>query len=150
MAVDEPEKYISIIIDGMDQSKTYLPKHAFNLTVDQGAAKLKVHVMGVLVHGHGAYAFNTLEDWPSDANLNIECLSRVLGDIGWDTLADKTLFLQLDNTTRENKNHALFGWLAALVKLRIIKEVCMPSCLALPCVGPALSCLALFTRRALC
>jgi hypothetical protein len=125
MAVDEPDKYISLIIDGMDQSKTYLPKHEFNLTADQGAAKLKVHVMGVISHGRGVYAFNTLEDWPSDANLNIECLSRVLGDIGWDTLADKIIFLQLDNTVRENKNFALFGWLAALVKLRVVKEVYM-------------------------
>lgn len=118
-----PDKYLSIIIDGMDQSKTALPKHL--RVVGDDSASLKVHVMGALVHGQKipAYAFTSLEDWPSDTNLNIQCLLHILNDIGWDELKNKVMFLQLDNTCRENKNYTMARFLALLVYLRVVNEV---------------------------
>jgi hypothetical protein len=110
MAIDKPHEYISIMIDRMDTCAT-IPQ---------------LNIMGVITHGRGAYVFHTLTKWPSSAHLHIECLSRVFSEIGWDTLANKTIFLQLGSNAGENKNNKscfLFAWLATLNQRRIIKEV---------------------------
>jgi hypothetical protein len=83
----------------------------------------KLIIMGVMTHGRGAYVVNTLTKWSSSAHLHIECLSRVFGEIGWDTLANKTVFLQLDSAIGEKKTNCLFAWLTTLIQRRIIKEV---------------------------
>jgi hypothetical protein len=121
MAIDDPDEYISIMIKRMDKSPT-IPE---------------LHIMGVRSHGTGgAYIFNTRTEWASCAHLHVECLSRVLGDIGWNTLATKTLFLQLDNIIGEKKNdnnNSLFAWLALLIQRGIIKEVTL--CMWLSCLN---------------
>ncbi|XP_035662490.1 uncharacterized protein LOC118406535 [Branchiostoma floridae] len=50
----EPEKYLSLIVDGMDQAKTYLPHFVGDKSKDLTTAdQMKVHVSGVISHGHG-------------------------------------------------------------------------------------------------
>ena len=77
MAIREPKEYMSIIIDGMDQSKTDLPhqsrknKAACNLWV------MRTHLSGAIVHGRNSEAFIDLHLWPHDSNLTISVLVQV-------------------------------------------------------------------------
>ena len=122
-ARQEPHKYISVIMDGMDQSKTDLPhlvrknKAACNMWV------LRTHVTGVLVHGRRSYAFVDTQMWPHDSNLSMNILLAILVDQCKVDGLPPTLFLQLDNCFRENKNQYVFGFLALLVQKKIFKEV---------------------------
>jgi hypothetical protein len=110
-------------MDGMDQSKTDLPhlirknKAACNMWV------LRTHVTGVLVHGRRSYAFIDTHMWPHDSNLSINILLNILVDQCKADGLPSTLFLQLDNCFRENKNQYVFGFLALLVQKKIFKEV---------------------------
>ena len=120
-ARQEPHKYLSIIIDGMDQSKTDLPhlarknKAACNLWV------LRTHITGALVHGRRSYAFVDVNMWPHDSNLSINILLQILLDQK-DSLPP-ILYLQLDNCFRENKNRYFLGFIALLVYHKVFKEV---------------------------
>lgn len=69
---------MSIIIDGMDQSKASLP-HL--MKVNKLAAnlwQLRTHLTGVIVHGHGSEVYVDFLRWPHDPNLTINVLLRVL------------------------------------------------------------------------
>ena len=80
----------------------------------------RTHVTGAINHGYGAYAYVDLFGWPHDANLVINVLINVLSKR--EVLPD-VLYLQLDNTARENKNQYVLGFLALLVEVAIFKEV---------------------------
>jgi hypothetical protein len=58
------------------------------------------------VHGMKPQIYTCLEDIASDSNLTIETLQRTLVKIEKDTNKPlpKTLFIQADNCSRENKN----------------------------------------------
>ena len=57
----------------------------------------------------------------NDANLTITIIHDVLSH--WSGNLPEVLYLQLDNTCRENKNQVVFGYLNMLVKLRIFQKV---------------------------
>ena len=110
-------------MDGMDQSKTDLPhlirknKTACNMWV------LRTHITGALIHGRRSYAFVDVHMWPHDSNLTMNILLSILLDQSKEDGLPSTLFLQLDNCFRENKNQFVFGFLALLVQKKIFKEV---------------------------
>ena len=72
-------------------------------------------------HGKLIYGFYDLLQWPHDSNLTIEVLSQVLLDFK-DKLPE-VLYLQLDNTSRENKNRFVLGFCALLVQRNVFKKV---------------------------
>lgn len=62
--------------------------------------------------------------WPHDSNLTISVLLAILQQVQSKLGAlPKILYLQLDNTSRENKNKYLLSFLAHLVELKIFKKV---------------------------
>jgi hypothetical protein len=76
----------------------------------------------------GAYVFLCGEHHALGANVTIEILKRVLedGDIVIHYCADRqptTLYLQLDNTSKQNKNRYVFAFLAWLVVLGLLTDV---------------------------
>ena len=59
--------------------------------------------------------------WPHDSNLTIEVLTQIMH-----ALKEKlppTLYLQLDNCARENKNRYFLGFCALLVVKGVFKKV---------------------------
>ena len=124
-----PDKYMTIIIDGMDQAKTNLPQTSLLAKSLSTLWKLRTHVTGVLLHtkcqfGKIAYAFVDLLQYPHDSNLTITILMKVLQS--YCELYQKlpeTLYLQMDNTCRENKNKYVFSFCAILVEMKIFKKV---------------------------
>ena len=118
---------MSVIIDGMDQSKASLPhlkkvnKSAANLW------RLRTHITGVIVHGHGSEGYVDFLQWPHDPNLTIDVLLRVLKEylpqIAKSGGLPAKLYLQLNNCVRENKNKFVLTFLALLVKQGVFQEV---------------------------
>ncbi|CAG2239875.1 unnamed protein product [Mytilus edulis] len=126
MAEMRPDEYVSIILDGMDQNKTDLPHYVkWNNPNGAGALKLRTHVVGSIVHGRGKQYFLDYNQFKHDTNLTLSCLLRILQKEAKEKQLPPTLFVQLDNTCRENKNKYFVGMMAYLVKKKIVKEVWM-------------------------
>ena len=120
---------MSIIVDGMDQNATNLPhfkrqsKSAVNLW------NLRTHVTGAIIHDNGCYTYCDILQWPHDPNLTINIflhlLLRQFKEFSNKGLPlPKTLYIQLDNCMRENKNRHVLAFLSLLVQEGIFNEVC--------------------------
>lgn len=125
-----PEKYLTIILDGMDQNKTNVPSLLREAKSSQNLLRLRTHLTGALVHtrsSHGKhiYAVYDLLQWPHDSNLTIQVLCQVLLKVREGSQAlPHVLYLQLDNCGRENKNCYILGFCCLLAKRKVFKKVC--------------------------
>lgn len=97
----------------MDQNATNLPhlkrvnKAAVNLWY------LRTHLSGVIVQSFGSEGFLDFGQFPHDPNLTINVLLRLLIE-KFQVLQDKlpgSLYIQLDNYSRENKNQCVLAFL---------------------------------------
>nr|XP_054753079.1 uncharacterized protein LOC129258865 isoform X1 [Lytechinus pictus] len=116
-----PEKYMSIIIDGMDQHCTAIPQLHPTPKALSHTDQLHTHITGAIVHGRGQHTYIDFKEYPHDSNLTIHVLLNVL--IRYADSLPPTLYLQLDNTARENKNRHVFAFLSLLVELKIFKKI---------------------------
>ncbi|XP_061174842.1 uncharacterized protein LOC133183984 [Saccostrea echinata] len=119
-AKNNPEKYLSIIVDAMDQNKTYLPHFLYNGKYLSNMWKLRLNLMGVIIHGIGIYGFFDFFQWSHGSNLTISILIHCL--LMLETLPD-TLYLQMDNCPGQNKNRFILGFLCWLVEIGIFKKI---------------------------
>lgn len=101
-ARQNPQRYMSVIIDAMDQSKTEIPHFLFLSTIMKGMWKLRTHLVGAIVHGFGVFGFFDYFQYPHASNLTIHVLLTILYERK-NSLPD-ILYLQMDNCARENKN----------------------------------------------
>ena len=80
--------------------------------------KIRQYVLGAVVHHRGVYLFRSLDNFARGSNSTIGCLHQlfsVLVDEDGGRPLPKTVFLQMDNCTRENKNKYLMAYLSDLV-----------------------------------
>ncbi|KAL3688455.1 hypothetical protein R1sor_014764 [Riccia sorocarpa] len=122
-ALDSPKDSAYIQIDGMDQKKTALPHFARQPKSVDGAALVGVHLVGAMIF-HGKLqtrAFLTYNNLKSDSNLTITVLQKVL--LAWEGTLPPILYLQLDNTVRENKNIFLFAYLSMLLEKKVFTKI---------------------------
>eukprot|EP00058_Branchiostoma_floridae_P005491 XP_002590979.1 hypothetical protein BRAFLDRAFT_69470 [Branchiostoma floridae] len=124
-ARQEPDKYLSIIIDGMDQAKTYLPHFVGDKSKDLSTAdQMKVHVSGIISHGHGLRStYVDFFEYSHDSNLTLNLLLKLLGKLSTRNPLPPILFIQADNCYRENKNKYMLAFLDMLVHMRIFREI---------------------------
>ena len=126
LAMSAPYRYMSIIIDGADQSAHDIPHSASRSHVSQACWKLKLHLLGVLVHGVGTFAYTCPAHLAQGHNVTIQAL--------FDTLVllkkkrngapfPPVLYLQLDNTTKQCKGKYLSAFMAMLVHFGVFKKV---------------------------
>eukprot|EP00105_Crassostrea_gigas_P040888 XP_019925036.1 PREDICTED: uncharacterized protein LOC105333681 [Crassostrea gigas] len=75
-----PNKFLSLIVDGMDQSKSNLPHFVGRTAKAVNAAdQLKTHISGVIAHGQNEfYTFLDVGQYPHDSNLTINIIIMVL------------------------------------------------------------------------
>jgi len=109
-----------IIADGMDQTKTNMPHvHQKNKTTE--GKQLNTHVFGVTIHGNGTRIFIDYNQLPHDSNYVINAIMIALKEkiksLGPD------LYIQLDNTTGQNKNQFVHGFFYLTVHLKIFRYV---------------------------
>ena len=57
LAIQSPERYLSVIIDGADSSPYMLPHLAYRSHASDASNKVKMHVLGCIAHGRDTYAF---------------------------------------------------------------------------------------------
>ena len=128
-ARSEPHKYVTIIIDGMDQSKTNIPHLLHTTKSTQNLWRLRTHLTGVLVHtkssrGKVAYGFYVILQFPRDCNLTIHALLKALADLCCSGKPlPRVLYLQLDNCFREDKNKYFFSFCSLLVQRKLFQKV---------------------------
>lgn len=113
----------------MDQTKTNIPTMVQEAKSTQNLCRLRTHLTGALIHTqspHGKIikAYYDIMQWPHDSNLIIEVLSQVLYSI--QSNLPPTLYLQLDNCSRENKNRYFLGFCALLIEKGMFKKVLLP------------------------
>ncbi|CAE7359672.1 unnamed protein product [Symbiodinium sp. CCMP2592] len=115
-----------VIQDGMDQSKFACPRHPFlaakcfeTLT----SARPRLHIVGVLAHGHLMALALTEPTVPKDSSTQLELLSHVLTRVQASgcKLQNMRLTVQCDNCCRELKNNQTLRWMASLVSRRILR-----------------------------
>ena len=154
-ATRDPNSCMVVLIDGMDQAKTNIPKIRKKAkAVDNEADNLKTRITGVLVFGGGGpprlYLYLTYSDEVhANANLTASIIYDVIEKtklgIPWaesyteqqlaaggylpkhcyqpNRVLPDELVVQMDNTTKENKNHTVMASLAYLVKMDFFKKV---------------------------
>lgn len=103
-AVDHPDEFLSIIIDGADQSKYCLPHFHHRTHLSESAWQLKMHVMGAIVHGRGSFLYTCPSHIAQGHNVTIQALFRTLLHIKRrEGKLPPKLYLQMDNTTKQCK-----------------------------------------------
>ena len=126
---NDPEKYMTIILDGMDQSKTNLPNTSLISKSLSSLWRLRTHITGALIHTrapHGklAYAFVDCLQWPHGSNLTLTVLLKSIHEYQKNNPLAENLYMQVDNTCRENKNRFVLSFCAVLVQRNIFQKVC--------------------------
>ena len=104
-----PEKFLTMIIDGMDQSKTNIPNTKLISKSTSSLWRLRTHITGVILHtkapcGKLTYCFIDFIQYPHDSNLTLTVMINVLVDFSTQYRLPEVLYIQMDNTCRENKN----------------------------------------------
>jgi hypothetical protein len=79
-AKSEPNKYLSIIVDGSDMANYGLPYFSMNSKASVGY-KMRIGLTGVLIHGIGSRVYLHHKHWPNDPNMTIEVLHRSLSSL---------------------------------------------------------------------
>ena len=84
---------------------------------------IQFHLVGCMVFKGEMFprVYFTTPNIHSDANLIITIIHHVLSH--WPGDLPKVIYLQLDNTSRENKNQVVFAYLNMLVELGIFKKL---------------------------
>ncbi len=118
--------YMSIIVDGADQQSYRFPYFHWQSHETQAAAgyRVQVHLTGVLVHGVGTFAYTTYDNVKQGTNVTIERLVRTLCTLfkAGHKIPD-TLYLQLDNTSKQNKSRYLFAYLGWMILSGVFKRI---------------------------
>lgn len=119
---------MTIIIDGMDQAKTNLPSTKLIAKSTAALWRLRTHVTGIFLHtkspcGKLAYVYVDLLQYPHDSNLTLTLLLNTIVNYKDNHQLPSTLHIQMDNTSRENKNRYVIGFCAILVELKIFLKV---------------------------
>ena len=75
-SVDSPTKFLCIIHDKMDHTKTAIPRMQRTTKATSGLGQIPISVTGMLTHGHddGAYAHYSTAFWPGDSNFTISSI----------------------------------------------------------------------------
>lgn len=119
-------KYMVIMIDGMDHSKSDLPHFVRPPKDVDSALKLATHLTGVHVPGwkERPYTCFTWHDrFPTGSDSVITMILRVLVDYAKDHLLPPVLYLHMDNCWRENKNQFVLGLVHLLVWHGCFKKI---------------------------
>lgn len=124
-AIRCPSRKLSISIDGTDQFINGFP-HFWEIGKrDSKGKRFYIHTQVSIVHGVGPSVYLGLEDIAGDPNWTIETLYRTLKaeEERRNEGLPRTLYLQLDNCFRENKNTYVIAYLCWLVERLVFDEV---------------------------
>lgn len=124
-AKTQPDLYLYMEADSMDQDKTSLPALKRYPKDFDDNGRMKFHLTAVKVPSMNAvYEYLYTKNLQHDANTTVTVLDQVLNRVKEARgCLPPTLYLQLDNTCRENKNKTVFAYLSLLVKQGVFKRI---------------------------
>jgi hypothetical protein len=115
---------MSMIVDAADQQKYALPYHHIATHSSQKSLRVPVHLMGVLIHGEAVHAYTYFENFKQGNNVTIEAIHSALCDkMAREGRLPSTLYLQLDNTSKQCKGRYMIGWLGYLIKQGVFTNI---------------------------
>ena len=117
---------VSIICDGMDQSKWDLPRSRVLRGKEFGTMlKAKLHMTACIAHGHCVMVAVSAPDTKKDGNSSVELLAHMVSFLQNKglRLSQMHLHLQHDNTCREFKNHTGLTWCASQISAKNFASV---------------------------
>ena len=120
-AAEDPENFMSVIMDGMAQSHSELP---YQGGLNEFSKKLKCHLQGAIMHGKGFTVYRTYHNVKPGSNLAIyvwlsQLEALMQGNGG--KLPD-TVYLQIDGGA-ENANFSLLAIAELLVAKKLTRKV---------------------------
>ena len=124
-----PSKYLTLILDGMDQSKTDVPNERRICKSSANLQKLRTHLVGAILHsglspmGKIFLGCFDIFQWKHDSNLTMNILLILLETFNNRFGLPPVLNLQLDNCWRENKNKFVFTLLSLLIEWSVFDKV---------------------------
>ena len=125
---DQLVPVVTMVTDGMDQSKFCLPRHEAMRSKDFGSfIRPRLHISAIIAHGWHVIFQISPPDLPKDSNASIELISHSLtllkeqGAI----LRDLHVNIQSDNTCRECKNSPMIRYLSSLVGSRTVRAAAL-------------------------
>jgi hypothetical protein len=129
LAMQQPRRYLSMIIDGMDHSKLSIPHFPFWRKPKSLEYVQPVACTGIKIHTPLPKVIHYMDvlQYSHDPNLVMNLLLEALASL--DGPLPPILCIQLDNCFRENKNYYVMALCALLVYRRHVKEVRVNFCL---------------------
>ena len=122
-ALMHPKECMYMSTDGTDQLDFGHPHFAEKAKEDK-ADRLKTKLHVAYVHGIGVWAYDSLVHVRGDPNVTIEVIQRTLKHVDrMQGFLPPTLYLQLDNCWRENKNTYVLAYLSRLVERGVFKRI---------------------------
>lgn len=105
-----------MIVDGADQLAFRLPHFTTNPKNQRGHA-LKLKLIGLLEHriDNRLFLYTMTEEHANSANYIVETIHCLLNTRRIEGPLPRRFFIQLDNCSREIKNHFVMGYLEMLV-----------------------------------
>jgi hypothetical protein len=119
-------RYFSVIVDGMDQNKTDILRLKRETAASSNLPKLNVSVIGVISHGHEPHATAYLvpSEYPKDSSFTMQVvLLTIIRALERNGFLPPVFYLQLDNTSRENKNKTMMAFMSLLVEEGFFEKV---------------------------
>ena len=119
------KKYMSIIIDGMDQAKTNSPQLARSRKDTDSLTMQGNHIIGVLNHGSDVPVLCYVNDdsIPSDSNLNMQIITDVIKQeqalLGY---LPEVCYWQMDSAP-DNKNRWMLTLAAMFVAVSLFRKI---------------------------
>lgn len=119
-----PSEYLSICVDGADQSAFSLPHFVQSVKDDRGHG-LKVSLVGILQHGqpNKLNLFTMTENHEKGSNHIVEAIHRCINQRFRDGFLPKHFFVQFDNCVSENKNHFVFSYFDYLMDMNVFDSI---------------------------
>jgi hypothetical protein len=115
-SIDYPEESMSIIIDGADWQRFGVPHFAERTHGSEKIKRIPYYVMGCINHGRGAKCFIVPGYFTQGTNVVVQIIISTLNaQLAKEGFLPKYLYLQLDNTVKQNKNKFLMGFLGLLI-----------------------------------
>ena len=128
LAKRHPDLYLLMTIDGSDNSSYGFPYFAC-AEKDHASSKgykVRSKLYASILHGHFGTVFTYAANLVGGSNVTIEIIHKTLQKYLNDKPGNKlppTLWIQLDNTAKDNKNRYVFSYCHSLVDMGLFQEV---------------------------
>ena len=131
-SLSQPDQFLSLYLDGMDNSKSNIPRFREKSKKLANFFKLPSKITGAIISS-GNYPLKrkikmylNFDQFEQGSNMIVSILFRLILEAKQDFgKLPPVLHVSVDNCWRENKNRFVLSFLAALVELKIFTEITM-------------------------